>query len=43
MFAKGRLFIAEIPKSKIIMYISHDGDEEEIVAYVESNYQCMDE
>ena len=40
-FAKGRLFKATIPKSKIIMYIAHDGDEEEIVAFVESGFERL--
>lgn len=42
-FANGRLFMAIIPKSKIIMYIAHDGDEDEIVAHVESGYKYIDE
>ena len=42
-FARGRLFVARIPKTKVIMYISHDGDEEEIVAYVESGFEIIDD
>ena len=42
-FARGRLFVANISKNKIIMYVAHDGCEEEVVAHVTENYEIIDE
>ena len=42
-FYRGRLFVAEIPTSAILLYMSHEEDEEEIVAHVTSDYQIIDE
>ncbi len=42
-FYRGRLFIAEIPTSSILLYLSKEEDEEEIVAYVTDNYKVIDD
>ena len=42
-FYRGRLFIAEIPTSSILLYLSKEEDEEEIVAYVTDNYMVIDD
>ena len=42
-FYRGRLFIAQIPTSSILLYLSKEEDEEEIVAYVTDNYMVIDE
>ena len=41
-FYRGRLFIAQIPTSSILLYLSKEEDEEEIVAYVTDNYKVID-
>ena len=40
--SRGRLFIATIPKSSILLYFSHEQDEEEIIAHVTSDYEIVD-
>ena len=42
-FYKGRLFIAEIPSASILLYLSKEEDEEEIVAHVTDNYTVIDD
>ena len=38
-FYRGRLFKATIPTSKILLYLSQEEDEEEIIAHITSNYE----
>lgn len=38
-FARGILFKAKVPKEDILLYIAHDGDEEEVVVHVTANYE----
>ena len=42
-FYQGRLFVATIPTSAILVYLSKDTDEEEIIAHVTENYEIEDE
>lgn len=42
VYGNGRLFIAAIQKSDILLYFMHEEDEEEIVAYIVSNYEIVD-
>ncbi len=42
-FYNGRLFIARIPTSSILLYLMKQEDEEEVVAYVTSDYIIEDE
>lgn len=42
-FYNGRLFIAQISPSSILLYLSKDGDEEEIIAHVTDNYYIIDD
>ena len=42
-FYRGRLFIAKIPTSSILLYLSKEEDEEEIVAHVIDNYEIVDD
>ena len=41
-FYQGRLFVAKVCTSQILLYLMKDADEEEIVAYVVDNYQTID-
>lgn len=42
-FYQGRLFKATIPTSKILLYLSQEGDEEEIIAHITSSYEIVDD
>ena len=42
-FYRGRLFKATIPTSKILLYLSQEEDEEEIIAHITSNYEIEDD
>ena len=42
-FHQGRLFIAEIHTSNILLYLSKDTDEEEVIAHVIDNYEIIDD
>ena len=41
-FYRGRLFKATIPTSKILLYLSQEEDEEEIIAHITSNSEIED-
>lgn len=42
-FYRGRLFVAQIPSESILLYLSKEEDEEEIIAYVTDNYDVYDD
>lgn len=41
-FAHGRLFKATVPKKDILLYITKDGAEEEVVVHVTEGYEIVD-
>ena len=42
-FCEGRLFVARVPTSDILVYLAHEEDEEEIIAHVTSGYIIVDD
>lgn len=41
-FNKGKVFMATIPKSSILLYYAHEEDEGEIIAHVTSGYTVIE-
>jgi len=41
-FNKGKVFMATIPKSSILLYFAHEEDEGEIIAHVTSGYTVIE-
>jgi hypothetical protein len=42
-FNKGKVFMATIPKSSILLYLAHEEDEGEIIAHVTTGYKVIEE
>lgn len=42
-FSEGRMFIAKVSTSNILLYLAHEEDEEEVIVHVTSNYLIEDE
>ena len=42
-FSEGRIIIAKVPTSSILLYLAHEEDEGEVIAHVTSNYIVEDE
>lgn len=42
-FNQGKVFMARIPKSSILLYFAHEEDEGEIIVHVTSGYEVIEE